>query len=138
MPSTSPVSKSDLDMVVRREDVADAVNHYRRSARSAREWFVAIGGIALVLGIWAVGLASDSTSMLLATFVAGWLALAALNIRARHRYSAEISRLGLACPSCREPIVEMIEWRGLPKRADAILATGRCPTCGGECFAPEA
>lgn len=138
MPSTNAVSKPELDLAVRREDVADAISSYRKAARSRREWIVSIGGVALAIGTWVAGLASESTVVMLATFLGGWLVLAALNIRGRYRYSTEISRLGLACPHCREPIVEMIEWRGRPKRADAILATGRCPTCGGECFAPEA
>ena len=138
MPSANPVPKPELDLTVRRDDLVAAIISYRRGVRSPREAVVAFAGLALGIGTWLIGLTRPSPVVNAASFAAGWLILIAGTVRARHRYTTEISRLGLTCQRCREPIVEMFELRGRLKRADVILTTGRCPSCGVACFAPDA
>ena len=138
MTADRQLAEPTLDLTVRREDVADAIAAYRRGTTRTREWVIGIGGLVLALSTWMAGLASSSDVVVLSAFVGGWVILLALNLRNWRRYTREIARLGLTCPGCRQPIVEMIEWRGRLQRADAVLTTGRCPSCGVDCFSPEA
>jgi RNase P subunit RPR2 len=76
--------------------------------------------------------------VLAVTFLGGWALLIGANLLAARRYRVQISRYGLACPACYAPLVQYLEPRSGRKRADVVLASGRCPDCGARVFAPDA
>lgn len=134
---TSP-STSDDALVVRRADIEAAVLVHRRESNGVAEWIIAIGGFGGTMALWLSGIVSDRSGVLMPTFVGGWAIMISALLLMMHRYSRRIAKLGLQCPGCAEPLVELVKWRTGVKYADRVLATGRCPNCGAQCFVEDA
>ena len=129
-------SHDDRSLVVERADFEAAIAALRQAARAPREYALAIVTIVGAVGVWLAGIGSDGTNILVC-LAAGWAIMLGGNVMAFRRHRGRVEKYGLACLTCRQPLIEAVEWRGRLARADAVLATRRCPACGTECFAAE-
>jgi hypothetical protein len=120
-----------------RDEFAAAVRAYRRRHRSAANWMLAAGmpgglglGYGLIVAAEQLGLGATLAGP---AFTLGWLValLSGGTLVLRERKLQR--QWGLDCPACGGAIVTS----GAPHRADLVMATGRCPTCGAPQFAED-
>jgi hypothetical protein len=122
---------------MRREDFAAAVAAHRLEANSLREWGPFGFALVAALALMVVGARNATEIQSSAMVLGGWAIIAGLNALMLRRYRARVVRHGLVCPECFKPLVQFIEPHGR-KRADRVLASGRCPGCGTNVLAPGA
>jgi hypothetical protein len=130
-------SQDYRSFIVERAVFEAAVAAHRRAARAPREWALATCTVLTGFGVWLAGLLYDDLGFIAVSITVGWAILIGGTAITFRRHRDRVERYGLVCATCRQPLIDAVEWRGQLARADVVLATRRCPACGADCFAAE-
>ncbi|HEU4746930.1 MAG TPA: hypothetical protein VFS56_00405 [Gemmatimonadaceae bacterium] len=126
---------------ITRSDLAAVVEVYRRKSKKfdSLQTLGLWGGLVLgwlLLGLRpAFGLIDDYDPMF---FFGGWgIGLTVMGAAAWNRRKA-FAELDLPCASCGTPLLGRGNRKDVVSRAELVIATGVCPSCGSEFIAPAA
>ena len=124
-----------------RADLATVVAEYKKKSRKFESltrlglWGGLPLGLLLVLLRPAFGLIDDYNPMFFLGSVIAGLTIAGAASFYRRKSLAE---LHLRCAYCDTPFLGPGEWKDVAWRAEHVVATGVCLTCGNKCFGKEA
>ena len=124
-----------------RADLAAVVAVYRKESKKFDSltswglWGGVVTGWLLVLLRPALGLINDWNPVF---FLGGvTIGLATVGAAFWHRRRA-LAELQLRCASCDTPFLGRGKWKDVVSRAELVVTTGVCPSCGNEFVATEA
>jgi hypothetical protein len=117
-----------------REDLTAVATAYRRETRGRKQWAwvgVGLGGLALGPTLITIGERLGWPSALAPVFFGGgWAALIGSTIMVWRNERRARANLQLHCPECDAPLIDGRMSRGGLTSADAVVASGHCPSCG--------
>ncbi|HMG04350.1 MAG TPA: hypothetical protein VK581_02740 [Chthoniobacterales bacterium] len=98
-------------------------------------WGGVVTGLLLVGLRPALGLINDWNPV----FFLGGVTIGLATVGAAFLYRRRaLAELRLRCASCDTPLLGRGKWEDVASRADLIVTTGVCPSCGNEFVATEA